>query len=58
MDIYQFMNVSPWLSFFIVALILMTIGSVINRMIRSRDIHAKGWTPQHCDADGDFKDDD
>lgn len=26
-----------------------------NRIIRHLNIRSKGWPPAHCDADGDFK---
>lgn len=28
---------------------------IVNRWIRHRNIIAKGWPPEHLDADGDFK---
>lgn len=30
---------------------------LMNRVIRHHNIAARGWPPAHCDADGDFKDD-
>lgn len=29
--------------------------SAYNRTLRSRNILAQGWPPEHLDADGDFK---
>jgi hypothetical protein len=28
---------------------------IINRIIRRSNIRKHGWPPTHCDADGDFK---
>ena len=61
MTIFEFMNESPWLSFFIALIIGQVIVSIFfrlpNRIIRGMNIRKHGWPPKHCDADGDFKKD-
>ena len=58
MTIYDFMLDSPWLSFFMALIICITIQFSINRPLRHMNIRKHGWPPAHCDADGDFKQDD
>ena len=59
MTIYDFMSESPYLTFFlavIVAIVVQFIFTmVINRSLRHMNIRKHGWPPEHCDADGDFK---
>lgn len=55
MTIYQFMLNSPWLTFFMVLVAANTIGAVVNRVLRHWNIRKYGYPPPHCDADGDFK---
>ena len=59
MTIFEFINESPWLSFFIALIIGQVIVSIFfrlpNRIIRGMNIRKHGWPPRHCDADGDFK---
>jgi len=31
------------------------ITTLINRMLRHRNIRRHGYPPEHCDADGDFR---
>ena len=54
MSIYEFMGESPFLTFFL-GLILF---NVIKHIIRHFNIRKHGWPPEHCDADGDFRDED
>ena len=55
MDIYQFMSDSPFLTFFLLWVILSSLTSSIKRVLRHMDIKKNGWPPAHCDSDGDFK---
>jgi len=53
------MSDSPWLTFFLI----LVIGEIIIRIVvglprlilRHLNILNHGWPPVHCDADGDFK---
>ena len=60
MNIYEFMSDSPVLTFLIIVFIFGLLWEVLfrlpNRYFRSRNILKQGWPPEHCDADGDFKD--
>lgn len=61
MNIWQFMSDSPWLTFFLAIILVQPIiwpFKLVNRWIRHRNIVAKGWPPEHLDADGDFKSED
>ena len=62
MNIFQFMSDSPFLSFFLAAIISSIIHCLlaycINRPLRHMNIRKHGWPPPHCDADGDFKSED
>lgn len=45
-----------WLgTMLLIELVLVSICRVINRIIRNRNIAARGWPPSHLDADGDWK---
>lgn len=59
MTIYDFMDSSPWLTFFIAMIIAgcikFSFAMLINRPLRHMNIRKHGWPPNHCDADGDFK---
>jgi hypothetical protein len=59
MNMYQFMSDSPWLTFFLVLIIGEVVVRVVcnlpNRILRHRNISKHGYPPEHCDADGDFK---
>jgi hypothetical protein len=64
-EFYQFAGAHPWLTAWLAFLICGSITApfrfglrYINRYLRSKNIRAMGWPPQHLDADGDFKDDD
>ena len=46
----------PWLTFFLVLAALRVCWMpflIINRILRHRNIMARGWPPEHLDADGD-----
>ena len=62
MNILEFMTTNPWLTFFLALILLGIIESIgkylINRPLRHRNIRLHGYPPPHCDADGDFKEDD
>lgn len=57
-----FLLESPWLSFFIIAILITIAGTIINnifcrlplRFMRYLVIRKYGYPPPHCDADGDF----
>lgn len=57
MNGYQFMGEHPFLTvilaFFVVGLLELPFR-LVNRWIRHRDIVARGWPPEHLDADGDW----
>lgn len=55
MNLFTFMDLHPYISFFIACLICNTIFRSWNRFMRHLNIRAHGWPPEHCDADGDFK---
>lgn len=58
-EFYKFMSENPILAFFL-ALILAAILEGLflrlpNIIMRHWNIHKHGYPPAHCDADGDFK---
>jgi hypothetical protein len=55
MNIFEFASGSPFLSFFLLSCICNTIYYIIKYIIRGFNIRKQGWPPEHCDADGDFK---
>jgi len=61
MTVYDFMYQSPMLTFLLALIFLAVIESAlrycINRPLRHRNIKLHGWPPKHCDADGDFRED-
>ena len=61
MTIWQFASDCPWTVFFLALIALSALRSVlrycINRPLRAMNIRKHGWPPAHCDADGDFRDD-
>jgi hypothetical protein len=60
MNVFEFMSESPVLTFFLALFLAIILEYLFfklpNRYFRSRNIANHGWPPQHCDADGDFKD--
>jgi hypothetical protein len=61
-ELYEFMANHPILTFFLVyltyAFLEGVIKFVVNRPLRAMNIRKHGWPPKHCDADGDFKEED
>lgn len=64
MNIYTFIAENPISAFFLALILAMVVTSpfryaflAYNRTLRSRNIVAHGWPPEHCDADGDFQGD-
>jgi hypothetical protein len=55
MGIYQFMSDSPFLSAFLIYVIGECVLKLGARVLRSINIAARGWPPEHLDADGDWK---
>ena len=55
MNIWQFMSGSPFLSFFLLYILLHSIGFCWNRLMRTIKVLKSGWPPPHLDADGDFQ---
>jgi len=55
MNVYQFMSESPVLTFFLACIVAQAICNIWNRTFRHWNIRKHGYPPQHCDADGDFK---
>lgn len=58
MNLYEFMSDSPVLAFFLAIFLFGTIFRMWNRVIRHLNIRKAGWPPPHCDADGDFRQED
>ena len=66
MDILTFMADNPWQTFFLGPFIIflgicllqlsVPIFRLCNRILRTIKVIARGWPPEHIDADGDFKD--
>jgi hypothetical protein len=55
MNAWQFMSESPWLTFFLLWLVVHHIALVLNRIIRHFNIRKAGWpTAPLMDADGDI----
>jgi hypothetical protein len=55
MSLLQFASENPWLSFFLSYIILHTLCWVINRILRTIKVLARGWpTMPNMDADGDI----
>jgi len=62
MNIYEFMSDSPWLTVFLAWGVLCVVGvastlvfRIWNRSMRVITMWKNGYPPEHCDADGDFK---
>jgi hypothetical protein len=59
MNLYSFMNESPLTTCILIFIILFfvcnTIFRCFNGLIRHLNIRKHGWPPEHCDADGDIK---
>lgn len=63
MNIYELISDSPWVSFFIAGLLVHGAVSIvrsflrycIDRPLRHWTIRLRGYPPEHCDVDGDFK---
>ena len=59
MDIWKFMNDSPYLTFFLVLIAgevaIRILVNLPNRILRHWNIRKHGYPPAHCDADGDFR---
>ena len=49
------MSGSPFLSFFLLYILLYSIGFCWNRLMGTIKVMKAGWPPSHLDADGDFK---
>lgn len=55
MNLYQFMSDSPFLSFFLLFLVLECVECLWKRFWSGLNIARHGWPPPHCDANGDFR---
>ncbi len=59
MNVFQFMNDNPWLTFFLVYIagevVVRIFVSLPNRVMRHWNIRKHGYPPAHCDADGDLR---
>lgn len=44
-----------WGVFWLVAVAFDVSFKLVNRMLRTIKVCARGWPPEHLDADGDFK---
>lgn len=62
MNMWEFMNASPWLTFFLALIVVAgafnLIAFIYNRTLRYMNIRKHGYPPAHCDADGDFRNSD
>ena len=62
MNLYALMSESPYLTFFFSIFALCGVVSllkfIVNRPLRHMNIRKHGWPPEHCDADGDFREPD
>lgn len=61
-DTLQFAGQHPWLAFFLACVLSSVVTApfkfafrAYSRSLRARNIAARGWPPEHLDADGDFK---
>lgn len=57
-ELFKFIGENPWISFFLACLLVKFLAFCINRPLRQLNIWKHGYPPPHCDADGDFRDDD
>jgi hypothetical protein len=51
----------PWLTFWLALAALCVVNDIVrlpNRVLRHWNIRKHGYPPPHCDADGDFKEED
>lgn len=62
MNPYQFMGEHPYLTFFLACIACRFLCAILlapfrahRRWLRHLDLQKNGWPPPHCDADGDFK---
>ncbi len=55
MNIWEFANASPWAAFFCLFVGGLIFVKLINRIMRHWNIRKHRYPP-HCDADGDFRD--
>ena len=51
MTLLAFMSDSPFLGF----LLICSAYYLLRHAMRVLTIAARGWPPEHCDADGDFR---
>jgi hypothetical protein len=63
MDFWQFWNAHPflawcalWLLWGVVSLAQLAVN-LVNRLLRTVKVLARGWPPEGLDADGDFRTD-
>jgi len=61
MDFWQFWNAHPflawcalWLLWGVVSLVQLAVN-LVNRLLRTVKVLARGWPPEGLDADGDFR---
>jgi hypothetical protein len=48
----------PWMTFFLLPLVISIPFRIVNRVIRHFNLRANGWPPPHCDADGELREED
>jgi hypothetical protein len=58
MNFWEFLSDSPFLSFFLFAILCQLVISLYKIPFRHMNIKHSGWPPEHLDADGDLKKDD
>jgi hypothetical protein len=56
MTFWNFAADSPFLTFFAIYMITVTIYRSVVWVCRCLNIRKHGWPPPHCDADGDPRD--
>lgn len=52
---WQFAGDHPVAAFFLAWLVVWGLITIWNRTLRCINIRNRGWPPEHCDADGDFR---
>ena len=62
MNIYEFMSQHwfltwclAWPASFLALVVICMPFKIINRILRTIKVLARGWPPEHIDADGDWK---
>ncbi len=57
-EVMQFFGEHYIVALISLSMVLHAPVVIINRILRHRNIRLLGYPPPHCDADGDFREDD